>query len=272
MPNETQLLLAVLAAVILANVLLLATIPLRAFARRRQRTALARDVDLGDDGDTRTAAAIEDFVAEVTAGTSGFAAPPTPDEVMARRREVLAGMTAAPAAIPATDGPEEPPVTTAPRSAPEPVSPVPGLAEPARWERVVRDESARFARFGRPVTVVMAELADLEGVTDRLGRDVADRVVVETARLLASTGRAVDPVTRLGDATFGILLLETEEARASRYIDRVRAAADDWLDSAGLSIRLSLGSASPADGRDLAAAAALARQRMHEAFSARAER
>jgi hypothetical protein len=88
---------------------------------------------------------------------------------------------------------------------------------------------------------------------------------VETARLLASKGRAVDPVAWLGDATFGILLLETEETRAAGYVDRMRAAADDWLESAGLSVRLSLGWASPAEGGDVMAAAALARQRMLDA-------
>jgi diguanylate cyclase (GGDEF)-like protein len=130
------------------------------------------------------------------------------------------------------------------------------------WDRLVREESARVARFGRPITVVMAELRRLDGVADRLGRDVADRVVTETASLLVTEGRSVDRIAWLGDARFGVLLLETEESGASHYVDRVRAVADGWLESAGLSLRLSLGWASPVEGGDVIAAAATAQQRM----------
>ena len=140
-----------------------------------------------------------------------------------------------------------------------------GFADAATWDRSIRDEAARTVRFGRPVTVVMAELHHLDHVADRLGRDVADRVVTETARLLAAEGRTADRLAWLGDAKFGVLLLETEESRARGYVERVRAATDGWLEWAGLSIRLSLGWASPAKGGDVIAAAALAGQRMHDA-------
>jgi diguanylate cyclase (GGDEF)-like protein len=121
-----------------------------------------------------------------------------------------------------------------------------------------------MARFGRPVTVVVAELRHLDDLADRLGRDVADRVANETARLLVTDGRAADRIAWLGYARFGVLLLETEEKVACRYVDRLRTAVDGWLDSAGLSVRLSLGWASP-EGGDVMAAAVIAQQRMHDA-------
>jgi diguanylate cyclase (GGDEF)-like protein len=139
------------------------------------------------------------------------------------------------------------------------------LADPAAWSRTIREESARVARFGHPVTVVMAELSNLDGLADRFGRGVADRVATEAARSLVSESRAVDRIAWLGDARFGVLLLETEEIAAGGYVQRVRAATDGWLESAGLSIRLSLGWASPADGNDVLAAATIAEQRMHDA-------
>jgi len=139
---------------------------------------------------------------------------------------------------------------------------VAGLGDPASWERTIREESARAARFHRPVTVVMAELPRLDDVADRLGRDAADRVVAETARLLVAEGRAVDRIAWLDDARFGVLLMETEEARAADYVDRVRSAADAWLVGAGLSVRLAMGWASPAEGGDVVAAVATAEERM----------
>jgi GGDEF domain-containing protein len=111
----------------------------------------------------------------------------------------------------------------------------------------------------------MAELHSLDDVADRLGRDVADRVVAETARLLVAHGRAVDRIVWLGDARFGALLVETDEVVALGYVERVRAAADGWFESAELSIRLSLGWASTVAGGDVIAAAAVAQQRMYDA-------
>ena len=288
MPRD-QLLLAILGLVVFANVLLLALIPLRTHAQRRSRsqqsvqfgprrpeTAIARApaaeskgphmdpparADLPgrgeprSDQDARAAAAIEAFVAEVSPDAVGRARARAPS-----------------AAIPKEDTDDHEPSTiaTIPRlgrsSAALGYTPA-GLADPAAWDRTLREESARVARFGRPVTVVMAEIPDLDGVADRLGRGVADRVVTETARLLVTKGRAADRIAWLGEARFGILLSETEEKRATGYVDRVRATTDEWLESAGLSVRLSLGWASPAQGLDVMAAAAAARERMHDGGS-----
>ena len=105
---------------------------------------------------------------------------------------------------------------------------------------MVDEESARAARFGRPSMVVTASLPQLKDIAERWGREASDRVAAETARLLGSEARAVDRIVRLSDATFGILLPETGELGAARYAERVRSAADAWLNSAGLSIWLDL--------------------------------
>jgi diguanylate cyclase (GGDEF)-like protein len=295
-----QVLLTILAIVVLANVLVVALIPLRTFTLRRspqeeavqqprvQQAQVSQErfqpdrpaapapaaaapvarppadersrpgpdrpvtAEPRDDEDARAAAAIEAFVAEVSADAEGRTRVPGPSAAIPLR---------------ALDRPEaddrEPSAMPMPERLIRGPEPAPaGLADPATWARALREESARVARFGRPVTVVMAELPQLEGVADRLGRDAADQVVSETARLLVTEGRAADRVAWLGGARFGVLLLETEEVRASGYVDRVRAAADGWLESAGLSVRLSLGWASPADGGDVMTAAASAQQRM----------
>jgi diguanylate cyclase (GGDEF)-like protein len=260
-----QFLLTMLGLVVLANVALVALIPLRIRRQRRSphveraqpgprgapaiidtpppadelrepRVGLLARRDPRSDEDARAAAAIEAFVADVSPDTPGRTRSLASSEAVLGEAEPAAAFDLAPA----------------------------GLADPASWDRTLREESARVARFGRPVTVVMAEIPDLDGVVDRLGRGVADRVVTETARLLVTKGRAADRIAWLGDARFGILLSETAEARAAGYVDRVRAATDGWLESAGLSIRLSLGWASPAEGVDVMAAAAAAQQRMRD--------
>lgn len=296
----SQFLLLVLGVAILANVLLLVLIPIRLRSQRRSQAAAddaterpgrtapgdgkpaARDADgrlvdptrgdLPAAGDARVVAAIETFVAEVPADPEGRVAPPSPAEVLARRDGIAA---AAPSRVGSgvvrsqprdregAEGRRAQTITSVPgQRAQVPRWSVAGLGDPASWERTIREESARAARFHRPVTVVMAELARLDDVADRLGRDAADRVVAETARLLVAEGRAVDRVAWLDDARFGVLLMETEEARAADYVDRVRSKADGWLQGAGLSVRLALGWASPAEGGDVIAAVATAKERM----------
>ena len=247
MPQD-QVLPALVGVLVGANVLLLSWIALR--GRGWRRSGHQEPIRAGRPGraetiaDARAAAAIEAFVTDAEADATGRRRPPSPWELIPPIREVI----------------DAPAPTTVDLRDRNPA----GLADPATWDRAIRDESARAARFGRPVTVVVAELHNLDDVADRLGRGVAERVVAETARVLVADGRALDRIASLGGGRFGVLLLETEESAARGYVDRVRAAADGWLESAGLSIRLSLGWASPTERGDIVAAAAIAEQRMYE--------
>ena len=292
-------LLVILGVAIIANILLLTLIPLRLRSRRRSLEATGdtterpgpiappagrppeaadgRQVDptrgdMPEGGDAGVVAAIEAFVAEVSTDPEGRASPPSAAEVLARREAIAAAAPLRAALVVVRshprDGEGERPAETSPPAPGQPVQgpswSVAGLGDPAVWERTIREESARAARFHRPVTVVMAELPRLDEVADRLGREAADRVVAETARLLVAEGRAVDRIAWLDYARFGVLLMETEEARATDYVNRVRSAADAWLQGAGLSVRLALGWASPAEGSDVVAAAAMAEKRMRD--------
>jgi diguanylate cyclase (GGDEF)-like protein len=243
---EDQLLVAILGATILVNVLLVASRSPRARGRRRipLPVPVAPSSRVDRHNDEQVAAAVEAFVADISTDAGGSARDPTPAEVLARRQAVVGGRPAPVAAD----------RQTASAVRPDPVGRVParlaGLADAATWEQIVRDESARAARFRRPSMVVAASLPHLHDVAERWGRDAAERVVTETARLLVSQGRAVDHIARLGDATFGVLLPETGEFGASRYAERVRAAADSWLMASGLSVRLEIGWANVPNGAD----------------------
>lgn len=245
-----------------------------ASAPSREPVVLSSD----DPGDHETArAAVEAFMAELAADGPDWAAPADPDpdlpEVISRRLQAVMSLAPTTAeSAPPWATPDDPDDADDGTRSTIPAHAwglqargTPRLADPATWDRSIRAESARVARFGRPVTVVVAELPHLDDVVSRLGPDVADRVVMETARLLVSAGRSVDRITWLGGARFGILLFETEEARARSYVGRVRAAADGWLQSAGLSIRLSVAWAGPAEDGDVMAALAIAEQRICEA-------
>jgi diguanylate cyclase (GGDEF)-like protein len=277
--TQDQVLLIVLVVLIVGNVLLIATIPFR--MRRRRPSATVPDVQPGPpasegtarplasagrrntvpDDDERVIAAIEAFVTGDSEAI-GRIRPLETSDAIARPRSTGSAM--------APDR-SDPPFR---RSAAVPDPPPPSyasewslaeLGDGAMWSRAIQDESARAARFGHPVTVVLAELPRLDGLADRFGPAVVERVVTEAAHTLVAESRAVDRIARLGDARFGVLLPETDEVAARVYVERVRAVADGWLESTGLSIRLSVGWASPAEGGSVAGAAITAEQRMHDA-------
>jgi diguanylate cyclase (GGDEF)-like protein len=245
--SQTEVLLAVLGVLVVANVALVASIPFRAGRRRRSlRMAGAVAGSSADQAghhrpgpaeDARVAAAIEAFVGDSTDAPVRVR-PPAPSDA-----GIVPGLM---------------------QSSPSPEWTLADLADPAAWSRSIREESARVARFGHPVTVVMAEVPGLDVLADHFGRGVAERVETEAARLLLSETRAADRIARLDDARFGVLLLETEETAAGDYVERVRTATDRWLESAGLSVRLALGWASTDGGSDVMAAAVDAEQRMHD--------
>jgi len=222
--TQEQALLAILGVLLIANVILVASIPFRIRRGRPSAEPVAATDHEGAE-DARAVAAIEAFVD----GDSPGREPPSPA-----------------ASEPGRD-------------------PLPALADPTTWARAIGEESERVARFGHPATVVMAELPHLDRLVGAFGRGVADRVVTETARVLVSEGRESDRITQLGEARFGILLAETEEGAAGAYVERVRAATGNWLESVGLLARLSFGWASPGEGQSVAHAAVTAEERMHEA-------
>jgi diguanylate cyclase (GGDEF)-like protein len=242
-----QLPLTILGVLIVAIDAHVVSIALRT-RRRRRSTREGRDgleappTGPRAAGSAPTAATIEGFVAGVLPDAPGTATGPARSDAIEPDGDEVTP--------PATDGT---------------IDPLAALAVPAAWSRAIREESARVARFGHPATVVMAELPRLDALAAGFGREVADRVAMEMARLLVAEGREADRTAWLGQARFGVLLSETEESAAARYVERVRAATDGWLESVGLSIRLSFGWAGPGADGDVIAAAISAEERMHDA-------
>jgi Diguanylate cyclase, GGDEF domain len=277
--RQDELLLTILAIAILLNVLLVVVSWFGSRRRRRSRASIAQappgqptgqpvsPITRADrEADGRVAAAVEAFVASVSPDAAGSGRVPTSDEVLARREEALRSALAAmpPVHLPAANhGPGYRDADDDGESASGGRLPArrPGLADTATWEALVREESARAARFNRPSTVLTASLPHLDDVAERWGRTAADRVVAEMTRLLEAEGRAVDRRAWLGDGRFGILLPETGELGAAQYAARVRAAADAWLLAAGLSVRLELEWATMPSGTDAIAPTPVARPR-----------
>lgn len=182
-----------------------------------------------------------------------------------RRAEVGPSPRSRPSTTAAVAGRTLTPVFGNPPRGEHVVDPQTGLDVAATWDRWLAEENLRLQRYRRPVTVVLIELHDLDRLEERLGPAVADRLVPPIATTLRRQARAADRVARLGRGRFGVILLETDEVRAINYVERVRAAADLWLEAGAVSTRLSVGwAAASGDGSGtLSDAVATAEARMH---------
>lgn len=142
------------------------------------------------------------------------------------------------------------------------VDPVTGLETGLIWHDAVRHEDARRARYGHSATVVVLDLVGFEQLVERLGSDVAERLIVPVAATLVRSSRASDRVARLGHTRFAVLMPETDEVSAINYVDRVREATDMWLEAGAVAVRTAIGWASPPSGGSLVDALRLADERM----------
>lgn len=145
-----------------------------------------------------------------------------------------------------------------------PAEALPAMGSASTWATWLDEEAARTARYDRPVTIVLVELAGLERLADRVGSAAADRLIPPVASTIRRQARAADRLARLSTTRFGVLLVETDEVSAINYIERVRSACDVWLAAGAVSLRLSVGWAEIRPDRSVEAAAREAEQRLFD--------
>ena len=129
-----------------------------------------------------------------------------------------------------------------------------GLANRRHFLGQAAEEMARARRYGRPITVGIADLDHFKQVNDRFGHAVGDHVLQSFATLVAETLRQTDRVGRYGGEEFAFIFPETTPEEALRLAGRLRqrlAAAPPLLpDGSVLPVTVSIGLAD-ATGRDL---------------------
>lgn len=120
-----------------------------------------------------------------------------------------------------------------------------GLPGPAFWNAVLFAESSRSARFERPATVLLVEIAGVRNVIAQWGFEVISREVVELGGILRAGCRHSDYVVRLDETRFGVLLVETDEIGAINVVERLRAKVDREIGSRLPHGHIAFGWASP---------------------------
>ena len=128
---------------------------------------------------------------------------------------------------------------------------------------------ARTERYGRPATVVAVEFAVARRPLRSGAAPGAGAAGPPDRRLAGPIGftlrreaRDTDRIARVAPNRFHVLLPETSEADALRYIDRARQACEVWFIGAALPVRLRIESASAGRDRSLADALAAVEDRL----------
>jgi diguanylate cyclase (GGDEF)-like protein len=97
-----------------------------------------------------------------------------------------------------------------------------GLFNSRYFNQVFEEEVRRAVRYGRPLSVIMADLDLLRDINNTYGHLAGDAVIIEVAQIITEQIRTCDIVARFGGEEFAILLPETDLVEAVAAAERFR--------------------------------------------------
>lgn len=131
------------------------------------------------------------------------------------------------------------------RSTKAPARPRPVVPMDTRtdWDKALRLEDARVARYGRPASVLVIELASV-------APGALDRHAARIGSVIRTHARETDRVARVAPTRFHVLLPETDEAEAGVFVERLgRACREAMAGSVGPGVDIRTAAAgAPASG------------------------
>ncbi|MGB1799988.1 MAG: diguanylate cyclase [Gammaproteobacteria bacterium] len=112
------------------------------------------------------------------------------------------------------------------------------------WELRVKQEFARFKRYGKKDSLIMFDIDHFKKVNDTYGHLAGDEVIRFVASSVLKLKRDPDIAGRYGGEEFGILLTDTSAENAFIFAERLRqaiASSDIIFEGKKINITISLG-------------------------------
>jgi diguanylate cyclase (GGDEF)-like protein len=108
--------------------------------------------------------------------------------------------------------------------------------------QVLRRETKRASRSGRPLSLLFIDLDGFKAINDSHGHLYGSRALVEAAAVIRQSARETDVVARFGGDEFALILPDTGSDGAAAVGERIRERIDEFrfLTSNGLNIHLTV--------------------------------
>jgi diguanylate cyclase (GGDEF)-like protein len=108
--------------------------------------------------------------------------------------------------------------------------------------QVLRRETKRASRSGRPLSLLFIDLDGFKGINDTHGHLYGSRALVEAAGLIRQSARETDVVARFGGDEFALILPDTGSEGAAAVGERIRERVNAYrfLQGDGLNIHLTV--------------------------------
>ena len=106
--------------------------------------------------------------------------------------------------------------------------------------QVLRRETKRASRSGRPLSLLFIDLDGFKAINDTYGHLYGSRALVEAAGLIRLSARETDVVARFGGDEFALILPDTGSEGAAAVGERIRKHVNDHKFLAGFDIHLTV--------------------------------
>jgi diguanylate cyclase (GGDEF)-like protein len=108
--------------------------------------------------------------------------------------------------------------------------------------QVLRRETKRASRSGRPLSLLFIDLDGFKGINDTHGHLYGSRALIEAAGVIRQSARETDVVARFGGDEFALILPDTGSEGAVAVGERIRDRINEFhfLTSDGLDIHLTV--------------------------------
>lgn len=116
-----------------------------------------------------------------------------------------------------------------------------GMFDKTTFAQILADELHRATRYGRPLTLVMADIDHFKKLNDTHGHADGDVVLQQVAAIIKKHCRTTDIAGRFGGEEFVVLLPEIKPEAAAMFAERVRAAVETQFAGGPYAVTLSLG-------------------------------
>ena len=112
------------------------------------------------------------------------------------------------------------------------------------FERELARALSYAGRYGAPSSLVFFDVNNMKQINDRFGHQAGDAALVHLARIMLGQVRKSDVVGRLGGDEFGVILAQSDRARAeqkARELTRIMASTPLIFEGRPLSLRVAHG-------------------------------